>query len=75
MVVSEVLNNHLGVTKPLSLAGPSEADLIRNKELEKVCSFRFLNYVYMCVFLCNWTQSRTHKRAYCWRHRVAVTKG
>ncbi|KAK1362868.1 hypothetical protein POM88_038429 [Heracleum sosnowskyi] len=35
MVVSEGLNNHPGVTKPLSLAGPSEADLIRNKELEK----------------------------------------
>ncbi|KAL8118684.1 nuclear poly(A) polymerase 4-like isoform X1 [Apium graveolens] len=35
MVLSEGLNNHPGVTKPLSLAGPSEADLIRNKELEK----------------------------------------
>lgn len=26
-----------GVTKPISTAGPSEADRQRNKELEKVC--------------------------------------
>lgn len=40
MVGSEGLGvapKHRGVTKPLSLAGPSEADLIRTKELEKVC--------------------------------------
>lgn len=28
-----------GVTKPLSRAGPSEADIQRTKELEKVCVF------------------------------------
>lgn len=45
-MVSEGLNNHPGVTKPLSLAGPSEADYVRNKELEKVSSFfTFLTYL------------------------------
>lgn len=29
-----------GVTKPLSLAGPTEADIQRTKELEKVCPFK-----------------------------------
>lgn len=28
-----------GVTKPLSRAGPSETDIQRTKELEKVCVF------------------------------------
>lgn len=27
-----------GVTKPLSLAGPSDTDRLRTKELEKVCA-------------------------------------
>lgn len=50
MVVSDTLNNHLGVTKPLSLAGPSDPDYIRNKELEKVSFFPlFSSYIYMCV--------------------------
>lgn len=31
-----------GVTKPLSLAGPSDADIQRNRELEKVCCFIYL---------------------------------
>lgn len=30
-----------GVTKPISLAGPTEADLQRNAELEKVDIFYF----------------------------------
>lgn len=38
MVGSESMDGppkQFGVTKPISLAGPSEADLIRTKELEK----------------------------------------
>lgn len=39
-----------GVTKPLSRAGPTEADIQRTKELEKVCVFR--NYLILTLFLC-----------------------
>lgn len=49
MVASEGLNNNPGVTKPLSLAGPSEADYARNKELQKVCSLKFLSFVCVCL--------------------------
>ncbi|MFS7974317.1 putative polynucleotide adenylyltransferase [Helianthus anomalus] len=49
MVGSEVLPSpkQHGVTKPLSLAGPSNADLLRTKKLNKVgfC------YLIICVFI------------------------
>jgi len=35
--------NKYGFTKPLSLAGPTDADLHRNNELEKVNSLRFVS--------------------------------
>lgn len=34
---------HHGVTKPLSLAGPTEADLLKSKDLEKVGLFVWLS--------------------------------
>jgi hypothetical protein len=52
-----------GITKPLSLAGPSSADIKRNVELEKVklCFFvytkivplfkGFVDLAYLCIFL------------------------
>lgn len=43
------LPKEYGVTKPLSLAGPMEADIQRTKELEKVWSLRFL-FVYYVDF-------------------------
>lgn len=33
---------HYGVTKPISIAGPSDVDLQRSVELEKVCTFSLL---------------------------------
>lgn len=33
---AEGLVNQIGVTKPISMAGPSAADLQRTRELEKV---------------------------------------
>lgn len=42
-----------GVTKPISLAGPTEADLQRTVELEKVCSSKFSPFflLFACFFL------------------------
>lgn len=48
----------LGVTKPISTAGPTEADLLRSRDLEKVCILNYLIlkfsrsiYGHSCVFL------------------------
>lgn len=38
-----------GVTKPISLAGPTEADLQRTVELEKVCSYKFSLFYFFCA--------------------------
>lgn len=46
-----------GVTKPLSLAGPVDADIQRNKELEKVCCILCLlsdlNLPWLLIDLCD----------------------
>lgn len=45
----EVAPRNYGVTRPLSLAGPSEADIHRNAALEKVFSFPALDR--FCYYL------------------------
>lgn len=37
--------NKYGLTKPISLAGPTDADLHRNLELEKVINYRLIHLI------------------------------
>lgn len=45
---SSPLPKSYGITKPISLAGPTEADHLRNAELEKV--FCLWNLCFICNF-------------------------
>lgn len=45
-------NGRLGVTEPISLSGPTEFDVIKTQELEKVKSCRITVFCSMIVLLC-----------------------
>lgn len=41
-----------GISEPISTGGPSELDVVRNRELEKVCSWFTLYFLIGKVFFC-----------------------